>query len=373
MPEPFKNLFSEALIKNTGAEIYEVYPAFDRARFQKLALKGLAALELKERCNQITASLVKTLPENFEAAGDILLAALGPELQSEHENPAGRGLTGWAVMPLAQYVSERGLGHFDLSLRLLREMTMRSSSEFAIRTFLIADQARALATISKWASDPNLHVRRLVSEGTRPRLPWGQRLQALVLDPGPILPLLEALKDDPEEYVRRSVANNLNDIAKDHPDLVAGIAIKWLDGAGDDRQKLVRHGLRTLIKAGHKQALIALGYRKPLVTIKTLKVETAEVRFGGELTFEIEIMSQAKRPQALMIDYVIHHRKANGSTTPKVFKWKNFTLDPGQIVRARRKHSFRAITTRKYYAGRHGLQIIINGEALGEGVFELLI
>jgi 3-methyladenine DNA glycosylase AlkC len=162
-------------------------------------------------------------------------------------------------MPLTHYVGRNGLKHFDLSMMLLKEMTKRSSSEFDIRYFLLDSPLRAISILQEWTQDPNQHVRRLVSEGTRPRLPWAMRLPVFIEDPSPLIPLLDALKDDEEEYVRRSVSNNLNDIAKDHPDVVAGIARQWLKGASKNRQRLVRHACRTLIKQGHKETLAALG------------------------------------------------------------------------------------------------------------------
>jgi len=252
-------------------------------------------------------------------------------------------------------------------------MTKRSSSEFGIRFFLLEEPKRTLSTLEKWTRDSNHHVRRLVSEGTRPRLPWAMQLPAFVKDPAPILPLLEMLKDDEEEYVRRSVANNLNDIAKDHPDRVAKIAGQWLAGASKDRKKLVNHACRTLIKKGHQKTLKALGYGPARIELKKLKILTARVAFGDALLFELCLTSTSKKPQPLIIDYAIHHRKANGSTTAKVFKWKKITLESCATLSAKRKHAIKKITTRVYYPGTHKLEIMVNGVSLGTKTFKLVM
>jgi 3-methyladenine DNA glycosylase AlkC len=256
-------------------------------------------------------------------------------------------------------------------MTLLKEMTKRSSSEFGIRFLLIEDPERALSTMEKWTCDPSHHVRRLVSEGTRPRLPWAMRLPVFIEDPAPLLPLLESLRDDGSEYVRRSVANNLNDIAKDHPDVVAKVARKWLRKAGKDRERLVRHACRTLVKQGHKETLAALGYRPPEVNLESLRILTPTVSFGDALLFEVTLSSTSERSQPLIIDYAVHHRKANGATTPKVFKWKTITLAEKTSHTAKRKHGMRKITTRRYHPGEHRLEIIINGVSFGSWGFEL--
>jgi len=255
----------------------------------------------------------------------------------------------------------------------LKEMTKRFSSEFDIRFFLLKEPERTLSILKIWAHDSNHHVRRLVSEGTRPRLPWAMRLPAFIDAPTPILPLLEMLKDDDEEYVRRSVANNLNDIAKDHPDKVAQIAGRWLDGASKNREKLVRHACRTLIKQGHQKTLKALGYEAPRIKLEKLKILTARVSFGDALMFELCLTSTSKKAQPLIIDYAIHHRKANGGTTAKIFKWKKATLAPLATFKATRKHAFRKITTRVYYPGVHKLEIRVNGISLGSKNFALIM
>jgi len=373
MPEPFKNLFNAPIIAGMGDHFLKAWPELDRDAFVRDATNNLDALELKARSEQITQAMHKHLPDEFTHAGEVMLASLTPEDGSDLSNiPVNKkGISGWAVMPMAHYVGLYGMKHFALSMTLLRAMTIRSSSEFGIRFFLLEKQEETLAVLMDWTKDENEHVRRLVSEGSRPRLPWAMRLPAFMEKPALILPLLEALKDDPSEYVRRSVANNLNDIAKDHPDRVADLAGKWLSSASKNRQKLVRHACRTLIKQGHQTTLKALGYARPKISLEHLQVKTPVVRFGETLLFEIALFSKAKQTQNLIIDYIIHHQKANGHTTPKVFKWKTLTLHAGAVHRANKQHPFKKITTRVYYPGEHRLEIVVNGERQGSVDFEL--
>lgn len=256
---------------------------------------------------------------------------------------------------------------------MLKEMTKRFSSEFGIRYFLLADQDRTLSILRGWIHDPNRHVRRLVSEGTCPRLPWAPQLPRLINDPAPMLPILKVLRDDEEEYVRRSVANHLNDIAKDHPDLVARLAGDWMQGADKPREKLVRHACRTLIKQGHPAALRVFGFGESKLLLDTLFIETQTVELGGALTFSADLISTSDMTQSLVIDYLVHFQKANGKLAGKVFKWKQIMLQPGERLPLIRSHSIRPITTRRYYSGQHALSLRINGHDFGYATFDLIV
>lgn len=372
MPEPFKNLFNPKMIRQMADHFARVDKSFKKTKFIKRATDGLEALELKERSNQILDALDVSLPSDFRAACSIMLEALSPECDLDMANSDidEGGIRSWGVMPMADYVARHGLEDFDFAMDVLRELTKRSSSEFAIRPFLAADAKKALKHVKKWTKDPSEHVRRLASEGIRPRLPWGIRLHAFVKDPTPILPILEALKNDSSEYVRRSVANSLNDIAKDHPDTVADVAGRWLRGASVDRTRLVKHACRTLIKQGHRPTLKALGYQTPKLRLEGIQIKTPLVRLGEYLEFAIELSSLAKSKQPLILDYIVHHRKANGDTSPKVFKWKTFELPAKKDLVFEKRHPMKKITTRVYYAGTHELEIQINGETFGRAPFE---
>jgi 3-methyladenine DNA glycosylase AlkC len=381
MAEAFKNFFNLSAIQGMAGHLSRVAPDFDAAGFIAYATDGLDDLELKERSTRITDALERFLPGDFAAATDILLASLAPESDlsiGEMERAMERavvshGILGWPVMPMADYVARHGQNQVELSLAVLKAMTIRSSSEFAIRPFLQNHTQTTLKTLESWLTDGNEHVRRLVSEGSRPRLPWGMRLNRFVDDPAPVVALLERLKDDPSEYVRRSVANSLNDISKDHADLVADIAHKWMTDASALRRRLVRHGLRTLIKAGHPGALMALGYGPAKVKLLRFQLQPDEVALGDAVEFEVEMTSTATSAQPLIIDYVVHHMRANGKTTAKVFKWKTTTLGEGKSFIGVRRHGFKLITTRRYYHGRHRVEILVNGKNLGGVDFTLMV
>jgi 3-methyladenine DNA glycosylase AlkC len=365
MAEPLKNLLHPALVKTMADQIGAHSTGFDTQRFTNLATEDMQQLELMQRAIQIRDALAATLPQDFEQAAALLSASL--------PNGGRTGMTGWALLPVSQYVAQKGLGHFDLSLSLLKLLTPHFTAEFGIRPFIHAEQDRALATIGTWATDANHHVRRLASEGTRPRLPWAIRLPSLMRDPQPILPILTALLDDPEDYVRRSVANSLNDIAKDHPDLVAAFVGGHIGAASPQRRQLLRHASRTLLKKGHADALANFGFAPLSGIAATLSIETGHVNFGGALAFTMTIVNEGTAAQKVMIDYAVHHRKANGSLAPKVFKWKSLDLAPGERVTMRRKHAMRAITTRQYYPGGHRLDILVNGAVLAGADFQLVM
>ncbi|WP_085034233.1 DNA alkylation repair protein [Ensifer aridi] len=365
MAEPLKNLLHPGVVLDIADHLALHGSAFDRDGFVALAGNGLQSLELMQRSLQIRDALVETLPADFAAAA----ALLGAILPNGNEP----GLTGWALLPVSQFIAVRGLEDFDLSLSLLHCLTPHFTGEFAIRPFIHQDQDRALATIYGWVEDSNHHVRRLASEGTRPRLPWAMRLPKLVRDPRPILPIITALLDDPEEYVRRSVANNLNDIAKDHPELVADFVAENIEGATPQRLRLLRHASRTLLKQGHRAALANFGFRPPSGIKTGLSLATPIVRFGGHLVFGLTLRNENRAKQQVMIDYAVHHRKANGSTSPKVFKWTTARLQPGAAVAFEKRHPMRPITTRRYYGGAHRVVVLINGEPAADADFELSI
>ncbi len=375
MTEPFKEFFNKKVVGWTASHLKRSYPAFDEEGFVQASCKDFPALELKQRSNAIRDTLVDYLPEDFQTATDILVNSLAPEDRDESVNfgSASEGVHGWMIQPMADFLALRGLDHPEVAMPALAEMTKRFTAEFAVRPFLDADPDGAMAWFQNWAVDPNMHVRRLASEGCRPRLPWGMKLHAFVADPSPLLPVLTTLRDDPEEYVRRSVANNLNDIAKDHPDLVAKVAKDWMKGASNDRQRLVKHACRSLIKDGHVGALDALGYGPASVELEEFKVATPKLYFGEALSFEATIVSTAAHSQDLIVDFVVHHVKADGSRTPKVFKLKIATIGAGKTLKISKRHPIKPITTRVYYGGQHRVELQVNGAVLGGAEFDLIM
>lgn len=374
--EPFKNLIGAAVVGDIGHHLHRTDNRFDRRRFESLALQGLEDLALKARVLQVADALLATLPADVDQACGRLEAALGPpgegdDLASLRTSPAG--LAGWAVWPLTEAVARLAAVHApERGLAALHAMTQRLTAEFAIRPFLVHHQGLALATMSGWLADPSAHVRRLVSEGSRPRLPWGLRLQALVNDPSPTLPLLRALQDDPSAYVRRSVANHLNDIAKDHPGRVAQWLAEHLPGAPPARVALLRHACRGLVKQGDPAVLAAWGLGQAFRGRADLSLRPDPVRVGDALKLTLILTSSSPKPQRLVIDYAVHHVKANGSTSPKVFKGWTLALGGREQRVLERRHSLRPVTTRRYHPGPHRVDLRINGQVLTEAGFELL-
>jgi 3-methyladenine DNA glycosylase AlkC len=380
MAEPFKNLINADTVAAVATHVHRAWKGFDRSAFSQQGLTGLDALELKARVMHLAQALVAHLPTDVDRAAGILEASLGPAGVGDDLSQlrtSGSGLAGWPVWPLTEAVALMAAQkHPERGLQALHAMTQRLTAEFAIRPFIIHHPDLSLATLTGWLSDPSAHVRRLVSEGSRPRLPWGLRLQALVQDPRPTLPLLAALQDDASAYVRRSVANHLNDIAKDHPDLIAQWLQQHLPDASPERQALLRHASRSLIKQGHAPVLAAWGIGAPLVGQASLSVSPGQVALGDAVLLGVQLTSTARKTQRLAIDYAVHHVKANGSTSPKVFKGWALELAPGEVRQLQKRHSMKLITTRRYFAGRHGVDLLVNGQVMtqagGQAFFELL-
>lgn len=372
--EAFKNLINPALVRAAAAHLKSAWPVFDEADFVRRANHGLAGLEMKARAMHIADALEATLPACFDEACRIIEAALAPAVDpGEPAPPDGAGLRGWIVWPLGEFVARRGVLEPERALAALHALTQRLTAEFAIRPLIAAHPSLTFATLERWARDPSPHVRRLVSEGSRPRLPWGPRLKASIADPSPALPLLRALQDDPSEYVRRSVANHLNDIAKDHPELVVAWVREHLPGASNERRALLRHASRTLIKHGHAGMLALWGAAAPLVGTARLALTPRRLKVGDSLGLTLVLRSRSAQPQALLIDYAVHHAKADGSHRAKVFKGWVLRLAPGETRRLEKKHSMRAVTTRRYHAGRHMLEVRINGAAVAQAAFSLAL
>lgn len=365
--EPFtlkEALFNPETVAAFARAIHDVYPSLESQVFLNAVFDDAwNDRALKDRMRHVTVALHEHLPADYRSALQILLEAL-PNL------PEG----GFISMVPSDYVEVYGLDDPEASIPALEQFTQPASAEFAVRPFIDKYPERMMAQMLAWADHDQAAVRRLASEGCRPRLPWGIRLHRLVEDPSPILPILEKLKHDDSESVRRSVANNLNDISKDNPDLVLDRLGRWNAAEGDDKEIrwITQHALRTLLKSGDKQALELLGYpAEPQLIVHDVRVEPATLPIGAKVTLSFEIESTGDSSQNLMIDYLVYHLRANGQQTPKVFKLKKVSLGPGQIVKVERAHSFRPVTTRKYYPGPHAIRPQINGQMFERVDFEL--
>ena len=252
------------------------------------------------------------------------------------------------------------------------ELTQRFTAEFSIRPFLERYTQETFAQLKQWANDPNVHVRRLVSEGTRPRLPWAPRLKILQKDPSPVLRLLELLKDDPELYVRRSVANNLNDIGKDNPSIFIETANRWMEGATKERCRLVRHALRSAIKRRDTNALKILGFSETAkVSLDKISISPGNPKMGGKVVLSFQLTSTVSHTQDILVDYCVHFMKSNGKTSPKIFKLKTINIKPKESVLLKKSVSLANMTTRKHYPGKHIVDIILNGKLKRLGEFKL--
>jgi 3-methyladenine DNA glycosylase AlkC len=374
MAEAFKNLINAGTVRDAMRHLRRTWPAFDAARFEALALDGLESLEFKARAIHLCAALEATLPEDFAQAADIIEAALAPPGEGDDLTvlrSGADGLAGWVVWPLGEFVVRRGIDSPRRALRTLHALTQRHTAEWALRPFIERHPEIAFATLADWCADGSAHVRRLASEGSRPRLPWGMQLKGLIRDPSPTLPLLRRLQDDPSAYVRRSVANHLNDIAKDHPQLIVQWVQEHLPEAPPARRALLKHACRTLIKQGHPQVLKAWGLGAPLRGAATLALAPRKLSVGEFLQLTVQLHSTAARAQTLVIDYAVHHVKASGETTPKVFKGWTLQLGAHEHITLHKRHSMRAVTTRRYHPGRHEVDLRINGQLLARAFFQL--
>ena len=367
MSKLLKDQFGPTIPAKIADSIRSVWTPFPSEAFLRDALVDYEPLGLMARGAKIATSLKSHLPLKYECALEILMQSLGPKLEKE-----GYGPSPFYYLPHTTFVASYGLGHFEASMRAQYELTQRFTAEFSIRPFLEQHPELTLRRMAHWTEDSNVHVRRLVSEGTRPRLPWAARLRAFQKDPLPVLALLERLKDDPELYVRRSVANNLNDIGKDHPGLLVETASRWLKGASRGRAWIVKHALRTAVKRGDVSALEVLGYKKGTrVEVENATLSPASVCVGGNVTLSFEVVNNGRDTERVVVDFQIQFVKANGKRSAKVFKLRAIELAAGSSVRLNKKVSLAEMTTRKHYPGTHVVEVLLNGAVQSAGSFEL--
>ncbi len=344
--------FSPDSVAALGAELGQAWPEFPLDRWQPLAADGLGPLALLERIDHIADALVACLPTEFGQAADILYRAL--------ESPT---FTGWISLPCCRFVAVAGIEHPDIALPLLAALSPRFSSEWPIRAFIERYPELTFTYLHQWVNHDDDHVRRLVSECTRPRLPWASQLRDLITDPAPAIELLDLLFDDPSKYVRQSVANHLNDISKDHPQLAVDIASRWLD-ASTHGDRVVRHGLRSLIKKGDPAALTLMGFDPNVeVTLESLTVEPPRIAIGEVVTLEAELTVGITT--GVVIDYVVHYQGVKKAKAGKVFKLGTRTIEPGKLCAVRKQHRFNHVSIRRIHPGPHRIEIQVNGTVLG--------
>lgn len=351
--------FTPESLRALAERIAQVYPVFNVETFLNLIYEGgWEGMELKERMHHTARCLGRMLPPAYPEALAIL-------------KEAALAVRGFEAMVLPDFVEMYGQDDWDLSMPALAYFTQFGSSEFAVRPFLDRDPERGMAYMLKWAQDENPHVRRLASEGCRPRLPWAMALPKFKADPRPILPVLELLKEDVSESVRNSVANNLNDIAKDHPDLVLDICERWY-GHSVRTDWIVKKACRTLLKSGNVRALRLFGFGDPgHVEVERLTIDNQRVPIGGTVSFSFDMRIEAEAETRVRLEYAIWFVKARGTASKKVFQWSERTYKPGLYV-MQKTHAMGNLTTRKHYPGKHRLAIIVNGEEKAAIDFELI-
>ncbi len=359
MATELKEMFNKKFYEHLATQFNKVDSGFNIQQFVEAVTNGLENRSLNERLRFTTIILKNHLPADFKEAVQLLNAVI--------PNTA----KGYTSLIFPDYIGQYGVQDFDISMEALAYYTQFGSSEFAIREFLKHDFDKTLEVMKLWAESPNHHHRRLASEGCRPRLPWAMALPELKKNPDPILPLLSILKSDSSEYVRRSVANNLNDIAKDNPHIVIEIASKW-KGHSKETDAIIKHACRTLLKQGNIEILKHFGLDSSKVAIANFKIDTPKVAIGDPLEFSFSIQNNDQKSQTIRLEYAVYYLRQNGQLSKKVFKISERIFEPNQSSNINRKQSFKIITTRKFYTGGQKLSIIVNGEEKNSIAFELI-
>jgi len=356
MSSLLKDIYSPAFYNRFADVLAVVLPDFDKKRFLSLIFTdGYENKALKERMRHNSLVLHEFMPANFPAAAEMMKKII-TRLRAEHF-----GEDSLAMMFLPDYIEVYGLDHYETTVEALEFITQFVSCEFAIRPFLLKYTDRMMKRMQLWSLHENYKVRRFASEGSRPRLPWGLAIPALKKDPAQVLAVLENLKNDPSEWVRKSVANNLNDISKDHPEIMMAIARQW-HGISKETDAIIKHASRTLLKKGHAEILQHYRLESKSLIMTGLQILTPKVKVGDSLEFTFTVTNDHSEKQTVRLEYGIYYNKANGQLSKKVFKISERPYQSGEKAVVKRKQSFKLITTRTFYPGLHQLSVIINGE-----------
>jgi 3-methyladenine DNA glycosylase AlkC len=359
MAAELKEMFNLKFYQLLATQIKTVRSQFNEKQFLAEVTEGIENRSLNQRLRHTTRVLKGHLPSEFREAIRILNEVI-PNMP-----------TGYTTLIFPDYVGQFGLNDFEIAMEALSYYTQFGSSEFAIREFLNNDFDKTIAIMQQWSQSSNHHVRRLASEGCRPRLPWATALPKLKKNPEPILPILHQLKTDPSEYVRRSVANNLNDIAKDNPEICIEIAKNW-KGISKETDGIIKHGCRTLLKQGNQAVLKLFGLDASQISVSEFRIHNPIVAIGNYLEFSFSVCNHSNEAQTVRLEYAIYYLRQNQQLSKKVFKITERIIEPNQIMTIVRKQSFKIITTRKFYLGTQKLSIQINGEEKMTSTFELI-
>jgi 3-methyladenine DNA glycosylase AlkC len=348
--EPLKEMFNKTYYLILAKEVKSVFKIFNDKGFLKDVLNGIESRELNARLRHTSVTLNAYLPKDYRKSISIL-KQVAPKFKNGYTN---------LIFP--DYVALYGLKDFNFSLEVLSYFTEFGSSEFAIRVFLKKDFQATLKVMKSWAKNENVHIRRLASEGCRPRLPWSFKLDEVIKNPLHTLPILEILKEDNELYVKKSVANHINDFSKEHPDLVLNILNNWKNDNLNTKW-ILKHGARTLLKQGNQKALQHFGVKENKnIEIASFKIKNTKIKIGDTLEFDFQISNNSLKVANIRIEYAIYFKISNNKHNKKVFKISERQINPKEKLLFNKKHSFKLLSTRRYYEGIHFIALIINGK-----------
>ena len=365
MPEPLKHVYNHTFFERFFTAVKLVLPAFNEALFLRQVYdEAWESKELKQRMRHLAAVLKMHLPGSYTEQVVCII-----QMIQHLENAGVKG--GFEYMFLPDFIEQYGLDDLQTSLQAMERITQFTSCEFAIRPFLLQHQDEVMQQMLQWSRHPHPHVRRFSSEGCRPRLPWAMAIPGLKKDPALILPILENLKADESLFVRKSVANNLNDIAKDHPDIVAEVVKSW-KGFSADTDWIIRHGCRTLLKKAHPSTYTLFNLNaSPDCKVEGLKLLPQQLKIGDRLRFSFQLKT-GNEPSRLRLEYAVYYQKAAGKQSRKIFQLTEKIFSASETVLFEKEQRIQDFTTRKHYPGKHKLAIVVNGKEMAAKEFLLL-
>lgn len=358
MPEPLKNIFNPIFFEHLTTAIKSRLPDFNDQHFiNRIFDIAWEKKELKQRVRHISTTLKNYLPGAYPDQVKIIVGII-EDLKKEGRKG------GFEYIFFPDFIEQFGLEDLNISLESIESITEFISCEFAIRPFLLKYPDKVMSQMVQWSKHPHPNVRRLSSEGCRPRLPWAMAIPQLKKDPSPVFPILNNLKNDPSLFVRKSVANHLNDIAKDHPSIVIGIANKW-KGTSKETDWIIRHGCRTLLKKADKN-IYSLYDLNPQANCRIMNFKLSKNRISQDerLQFSFKLEPVKKQVSKLRIEYAIYYMKSNGKQNKKIFQLTENNFNKDQYYSFTRNQSFHDLTTRKHYPGKHKIAIVVNGREM---------
>lgn len=378
MAESFKDMYNEPFFERFSKDLRLIINDFDAREFVSQIMDDeWENREYKQRIAHIARILKRFLPEDYKEAIAKILELLDivkdtlPDLSIIDDRNFGLLALEYGAV-FDNYVEQYGLDDYETSVKAIEKITQFTSCEFATHAFIVRYPDEMMEQMLIWSKHDHWGVRRLASEGCRPRLPWAMALPGLKENPAPIIPILENLKNDPSRFVRLSVANNLNDIAKDNPETVIDLVKRW-KGESEEVDWVIKHGCRTLLKQGNPEVMELFGFDSiQNISIENFQISTPEVKVGDSLEFSFNLLNNNNKNKRIRLEYGIYYQKANGTLAKKVHKISEKEYAPKTTTQITRKHSFRVVTTRKFHLGPHQVAVIINGNEFEKHDFELV-